>query len=146
MSQQGADDWWQKLYEDPDAGPEADPGDTLDHRFRSAAGVTADPAAPASPAPPEREWGPEQAPERGPLPGPRPGAAPDAGLPARPPVPDAFRKDTGPPGPVPVRDDRPGDPGRTQPLLPGPRPAPEPPTAPEVPSPRERHVPPPPPP
>ncbi|MET3982743.1 protein phosphatase 2C domain-containing protein [Streptomyces sp. PvR034] len=46
MSQQGdADDWWQKLYEDP-AGPEpgpggpgsvpADPADTLDSRFSSA--------------------------------------------------------------------------------------------------------------
>ncbi|WP_405437582.1 protein phosphatase 2C domain-containing protein [Streptomyces avidinii] len=44
MSQQGADDWWQKLYEGPDAGAEPDPGDTLDNRFRSAAGVTTEPA------------------------------------------------------------------------------------------------------
>ncbi|MGW0898935.1 protein phosphatase 2C domain-containing protein, partial [Streptomyces goshikiensis] len=53
MSQQGADDWWQKLYEDPDAGPEADPGDTLDHRFRSAAVVVTDPppARPPDPVP-----------------------------------------------------------------------------------------------
>ncbi|MFI5620447.1 protein phosphatase 2C domain-containing protein [Streptomyces sp. NPDC051567] len=36
MSQRGADDWWQKLYEDPETGAGADPGDTLDHRFRSA--------------------------------------------------------------------------------------------------------------
>ncbi|MFI8342822.1 hypothetical protein ACIF8W_22590, partial [Streptomyces sp. NPDC085639] len=44
MSQQGADDWWQKLYEGPDAGAVPDPGDTLDNRFRSAAGVTTEPA------------------------------------------------------------------------------------------------------
>lgn len=50
MSQQGADDWWQKLYEDPDAGREPDPGDTLDNRFRSAAVVVTEPAP--SPAPP----------------------------------------------------------------------------------------------
>ncbi|MBT2405079.1 MULTISPECIES: protein phosphatase 2C domain-containing protein [unclassified Streptomyces] len=49
MSQQGADDWWQKLYEDPDAGPEPDPGDTLDNRFRSAAVVVTDPAGPPVP-------------------------------------------------------------------------------------------------
>ncbi|MGW5401674.1 protein phosphatase 2C domain-containing protein [Streptomyces sp. NPDC003952] len=43
MSQRdaGADDWWQKLYEDPDAGPEPDPRDTLEHRFRSAAVLVA---------------------------------------------------------------------------------------------------------
>ncbi|MFG2995434.1 protein phosphatase 2C domain-containing protein [Streptomyces sp. NPDC048340] len=58
MSQQGAgaDDWWQKLYEDPDPGAEAaagDPGDTdtLDHRFRSAAVLVTDPAAGPEPAP-----------------------------------------------------------------------------------------------
>ncbi|MCJ1680132.1 protein phosphatase 2C domain-containing protein [Streptomyces sp. APSN-46.1] len=51
MSQQGADDWWQKLYEDPDAGPEPDPGDTLDHRFRSAAVVVTEPSAPPGPRP-----------------------------------------------------------------------------------------------
>ncbi|MFE2285297.1 protein phosphatase 2C domain-containing protein [Streptomyces sp. NPDC059443] len=47
MSQQGAgaDDWWQKLYEDPDAGPETDPRDTLDHRFRSAAVMVAPPVS-----------------------------------------------------------------------------------------------------
>ncbi|MEV7168063.1 protein phosphatase 2C domain-containing protein [Streptomyces sp. NPDC093224] len=49
MSQRGADDWWQKLYEDPEAerpdrDREPDPGDTLENRFRSAAGVTAPPA------------------------------------------------------------------------------------------------------
>ncbi|MFD7028759.1 protein phosphatase 2C domain-containing protein [Streptomyces sp. NPDC059917] len=54
MSQQGdADDWWQKLYEDP-AGPEpgsggpgcgpvpADPADTLDSRFSSASVLVRD--------------------------------------------------------------------------------------------------------
>ncbi|MFJ3978086.1 protein phosphatase 2C domain-containing protein [Streptomyces sp. NPDC090021] len=97
MSQQGADDWWQKLYEDPDAGPAPDPGDTLDNRFRSAAGVTGDPAGAPSPTPPEvREAG------RGPLPSPRP--EPDTGLPARPPLPDAVRREPARPpaaGPVP---------------------------------------------
>ncbi|WP_328301475.1 protein phosphatase 2C domain-containing protein [Streptomyces sp. NBC_00435] len=48
MSQQGAgaDDWWQKLYEDPDTGPDPDPRDTLDHRFRSAAVLVAPPPFP----------------------------------------------------------------------------------------------------
>ncbi|MGW6980173.1 protein phosphatase 2C domain-containing protein [Streptomyces sp. NPDC054932] len=64
MSQQGADDWWQKLYEGPDAGPEPDPGDTLDNRFHSAAGVTTD-----------------RAPDPAPGPGPAPGLAPDPGPP-----------------------------------------------------------------
>ncbi|MGW7462856.1 protein phosphatase 2C domain-containing protein [Streptomyces sp. NPDC054797] len=67
MSQRGADDWWQKLYEVPDAGPEPDPGDTLDHRFRSAAGLTEDtPPAPEPPQPPpprQTPPAPRQAPE-----------------------------------------------------------------------------------
>ncbi|MFF9005417.1 protein phosphatase 2C domain-containing protein [Streptomyces goshikiensis] len=72
MSQQGAEDWWQKLYEDPEAGPEPDPGDTLDHRFRSAAVVVTD-------APPARP------PEPVPLPGQRQSApAPAAADPALP--------------------------------------------------------------
>ncbi|MEU4357416.1 protein phosphatase 2C domain-containing protein [Streptomyces virginiae] len=105
MSQQGADDWWQKLYEDPDAGPAPDPGDTLDNRFRSAAGLTAEPAEAPPPVPQEpvreAEFGP--GPGRGPLPAPRP--EPDAVLPARPPLPDAARRE--PPrrpaaGPVPA--------------------------------------------
>ncbi|UUU39333.1 protein phosphatase 2C domain-containing protein [Streptomyces sp. NBC_00162] len=77
MSQQGADDWWQKLYEDPEAGPAPDPGDTLDHRFRSAAGVTTDPGAvsapghePVRPSPPPAPPKPPPAPEAL-LPGPR---------------------------------------------------------------------------
>ncbi|MGI5446138.1 protein phosphatase 2C domain-containing protein [Streptomyces sp. CA-243310] len=45
MSQRGADDWWQKLYEDPDAVPEPDPGDTLDQRYRSAVVLVKEPEA-----------------------------------------------------------------------------------------------------
>ncbi|MCF3184162.1 hypothetical protein IPZ70_30065, partial [Streptomyces polychromogenes] len=45
MSQQGAQDWWQKLYEDPESGPGPDPGDTLDQRFRSASVLVGDEAA-----------------------------------------------------------------------------------------------------
>ncbi|MGW7436574.1 protein phosphatase 2C domain-containing protein [Streptomyces sp. NPDC054849] len=160
MSQQGADDWWQKLYADPEAGPGPDPGDTLDNRFRSAAGVTADPAVTVPPDSAEREREREQEsegepgreagqePQRGPLPGPRP--APDSGLPARPWVPDGFRPESappppaGPPEPVPVRDAAPGAGGPAQPLLPSPRPAPEPPPPADVPLPGERYVPPPP--
>ncbi|MGW0391458.1 protein phosphatase 2C domain-containing protein [Streptomyces sp. NPDC003042] len=48
MSQQGAQDWWQKLYEDPDAGSDPDPADTLDQRFRTAAGVVTEPDTPAA--------------------------------------------------------------------------------------------------
>ncbi|MEV7584253.1 protein phosphatase 2C domain-containing protein [Streptomyces erythrochromogenes] len=112
MSQQGADDWWQKLYEDPEAGPAPDPGDTLDNRFRSAAGVTADPAG----APPDPV--PEAAPGsgRGPLPAPRP--EPDTSLPARPPRADPVRPEpalppvAGPvPAPRPAPDALPAPPG-----------------------------------
>ncbi|MCX4806535.1 protein phosphatase 2C domain-containing protein [Streptomyces sp. NBC_01214] len=110
MSQQGADDWWQKLYEGPDAGAEPDPGDTLDKRFRSAAGVTTDPApAPAA------------APATGPAPDFAPDAAPDV-------APDVA-PDPGPPEPARA----------PEPLLPGPRqgePAPTP-TLPDFPPPRD---------
>ncbi|MFB7173110.1 hypothetical protein ACFCYM_20140, partial [Streptomyces sp. NPDC056254] len=115
MSQQGADDWWQKLYEDPDAGPAPDPGDTLDNRFRSAAGVTADPAEAPPPVPQEpvggaefrpgpAPWpGPGFGPGRGPLPAPRPEL--DGELPARRPLPGAVRPEPPQPaaaGPVPA--------------------------------------------
>lgn len=97
MSQQGAgaDDWWQKLYEDPDAVPEPDPGDTLDHRFRSATNLTTDPPPtppapppPAVPPQPARPPGPVSVPpwegaSQGLLPGPR--TAPDPGGPGVPP-------------------------------------------------------------
>ncbi|MFC9587505.1 protein phosphatase 2C domain-containing protein [Streptomyces yangpuensis] len=106
MSQQGADDWWQKLYEDPDAGPAPDPGDTLDNRFRSVAGVTGDPA--------------------GPLPSPRP--EPAAGLPARPPLPDTVRRESaGPPPATPVPPPRPSPEASAPPAPAAPgRPAPPP--------------------
>ncbi|MFE6904855.1 protein phosphatase 2C domain-containing protein [Streptomyces erythrochromogenes] len=105
MSQQGADDWWQKLYEDPEAGPAPDPGDTLDNRFRSAAGVTGDPAGAPPPAPPDpvRDAAPGTGPGRGPLPSPRP--EPDTGPPARPPLLDTVRPESARPpvaGPVPA--------------------------------------------
>ncbi|WP_030766126.1 protein phosphatase 2C domain-containing protein [Streptomyces sp. NRRL F-2664] len=146
MSQRGADDWWQKLYEDPDAGPAADPGDTLDHRFRSAAGVTADAAAaappPAAPQEPVREGEFGPGPGRGPLPAPRP--EPDAGLSAGPPRPDAVRADPPRPptaGPVPAPRPAPD-------ALAAPVPPPgEPPTAPAPPAaPRAADAPPLPPP
>ncbi|MFG2976112.1 protein phosphatase 2C domain-containing protein [Streptomyces sp. NPDC048331] len=83
MSQQGADDWWQKLYEGPDAGAEPDPGDTLDNRFRSAAGVTTDPApAPAA--------APRTAPTAAPATSPAPDLAPDPGPPKPPRAPDPL--------------------------------------------------------
>ncbi|MGW5847691.1 protein phosphatase 2C domain-containing protein, partial [Streptomyces sp. NPDC055254] len=77
MSQRGADDWWQKLYEDPDPGTEPDPGDTLDNRFRSAAVVVTDPA-PGAPGRP---------------------AAPAPGQPGPAPVPEARSGRTAPPRP-----------------------------------------------
>ncbi|MFD6231719.1 protein phosphatase 2C domain-containing protein [Streptomyces sp. NPDC060232] len=144
MSQQGADDWWQKLYEDPDAGPAPDPGDTLDNRFRSVAGVTADPAEAPPPAPQEPVRQAEFGPGRGPLPAPRPEQ--DGGLPARPPLPDAVRREpprppaAGPvPAPRPAPDGLPAAPAVQAP------PPPAPPPAAEAPSPGERYGPPPPP-
>ncbi|MFD3696387.1 protein phosphatase 2C domain-containing protein [Streptomyces sp. NPDC058646] len=100
MSQQGADDWWQKLYEDPDAGPEPDPGDTLDHRFRSAAVLVTDPQARAE----VPEPGTDTEPQAGSPPGTVAAAAP--------------------PGPPPEPPRSPGG------LLPGPRRSAPPPTGP----------------
>ncbi|MFD9337653.1 protein phosphatase 2C domain-containing protein [Streptomyces sp. NPDC060028] len=92
MSQQGADDWWQKLYEDPDPGAEPDPGDgagagdTLDHRFRSAAVLVTD-------LPPGPVGQPGHVP------------APDAAVPGDRPPPGAVvpapRREPVPPPPVP---------------------------------------------
>ncbi|MFF4453168.1 protein phosphatase 2C domain-containing protein [Streptomyces goshikiensis] len=106
MSQQGADDWWQKLYEDPDAGPEADPGDTLDHRFRSAAVVVTDPppARPPDPAPlpGQRRSAPAQAPDPKVPPTRRPAApgaaSPDGADPAAAPAPPSDPRQAGPTG------------------------------------------------
>ncbi|CAM5436518.1 protein phosphatase 2C domain-containing protein [Streptomyces avidinii] len=129
MSQQGADDWWQKLYEGPDAGAEPDPGDTLDNRFRSAAGVTTEPApnrgqtlghgpgqgagqgSGPDPGPPEPQRPPEPArppePQRAPeplVPGPRQGDA----EPGPAPAPAPTRTPALPTLPPP-RDPRAGD-------------------------------------
>ncbi|MFE3991830.1 protein phosphatase 2C domain-containing protein [Streptomyces goshikiensis] len=95
MSQQGAEDWWQKLYEDPEAGPEPDPGDTLDHRFRSAAVVVTD-------APPARP------PEPVPFPGPFPGQRQSAPAPA---APDPTLPDLTAPDPKVPPTRRPAGPG-----------------------------------
>ncbi|MFZ3473678.1 protein phosphatase 2C domain-containing protein [Streptomyces sp. 4.24] len=80
MSQQGAgaDDWWQKLYyEDPDAGPDPDPRDTLDHRFRSAAVLVAPPAVPGPRRDLERSAEPEAEAVPGAEPEPEPEPAPE---------------------------------------------------------------------
>ncbi|MEU9039994.1 protein phosphatase 2C domain-containing protein [Streptomyces sp. NPDC048352] len=106
MSQQGAEDWWQKLYGDPDAGPGADPGDTLDQRFRSASVLVTGPAPAGPPLPAPRREPPAASGE------PDPGAgAPPAGPPppqAPPPTPPpGFRpavatgRPPEPPAPVP---------------------------------------------
>ncbi|MFE9632148.1 protein phosphatase 2C domain-containing protein [Streptomyces sp. NPDC006463] len=157
MSQQGAgaDDWWQKLYEDPDAVPEADPGDTLDNRFRSAAVLTTDPDADPvpGPAPGAAVPGPEAAPARPPeppappvppaaeplLPGPRrsPPPPPPGWPPAAPPAPPLDSgvpgRDPGlparPPSPAPPWDPAPPPPPVTPP-------SPAPPGAAGVPGPR----------
>ncbi|MET9610832.1 protein phosphatase 2C domain-containing protein [Streptomyces sp. NPDC006512] len=90
MSQQGDEDWWQKLYEDPEAGPEPDPGDTLDHRFRSASVLVTDPGPPAPTRIPPPPRPPDAAPPGAPLPSPRsarPPSAPAADAPSAPPQP-----------------------------------------------------------
>ncbi|MFJ7591889.1 protein phosphatase 2C domain-containing protein [Streptomyces sp. NPDC097617] len=113
MSQQGADDWWQKLYEGPDAGAEPDPGDTLDHRFRSAAGVTTDPAQGPGPG---QELG--HGPGQGQVLGSVPGLGPDPGAPEPPRAPEPLlpgpRQGSAEPGPAPTRTP-------TLPTLPPPR-------------------------
>ncbi|WP_328928318.1 protein phosphatase 2C domain-containing protein [Streptomyces sp. NBC_00190] len=126
MSQQGAgaDDWWQKLYEDPDAVPEADPGDTLDNRFRSASVLTTDPGQAPAPAPGPAEPGPEAVPARPPEP---PPSAPPAPPAAEPLLPGPRRSPPPPP---------PGWPPADPPAPPVPPPSPAPPTASGVPGPR----------
>ncbi|MFD7080937.1 protein phosphatase 2C domain-containing protein [Streptomyces sp. NPDC059918] len=91
MSQQGADDWWQKLYgttdpdPDPDPAPTPDPADTLESRFHSASSLThrVPPQGPPEPGavPPVP---PAAAPPHSVLPRPRRGADP-APEPAPPP-------------------------------------------------------------
>ncbi|MFD0356483.1 protein phosphatase 2C domain-containing protein [Streptomyces sp. NPDC127110] len=131
MSQQGAQDWWQKLYEDPDAGPAPapDPGDTLDQRFRSASVLVTDPApapaerAPADPAPPDPAP-PEPVPPGPSLPGPRREAP--AGV-AVPPPPPGYRAAAPPEPPAPPDPRVAGETGYAQGDLavpPAPAPAP----------------------
>ncbi|MGE7390652.1 protein phosphatase 2C domain-containing protein [Streptomyces sp. NPDC004126] len=112
MSQQDAQDWWQKLYEDPDAGPAhdpaPDPGDTLDQRFRSASVVLVTDPAPVGEAPvgeaPPGQAPPEPAPSGQPsLPGPRREAP--AGM-AVPPPPPGYRA-AAPPQPQPPEPPQP---------------------------------------
>nr|WP_272261305.1 protein phosphatase 2C domain-containing protein [Streptomyces xanthophaeus] len=121
MSQQGADDWWQKLYEDPDAGPEPDPGDTLDNRFRSASVLVTDPDPGAQPGP-------------GPVPGMRaerdpapPGARPAAPAGAKPGPPDALLPGPRRPGPPASSPEVPPHEGSLPPSAPPPPAAPPPP-------------------
>lgn len=110
MSQQGAEDWWQKLYDDPEAGPEPDPGDTLDQRFRSAATLMTGPAADVPSA--------RRAPEPDPPPWPpvAPGLVPPArpspeGPPTRPAAHDPSPGPaTAPPAPAPAGPPAPGEP------------------------------------
>ncbi|WP_327134057.1 protein phosphatase 2C domain-containing protein [Streptomyces sp. NBC_01343] len=108
MSQQGADDWWQKLYETPDPDPAVtpDPADTLDTRFHSASSLT-------HRVPPQGQTpsGPQGVP-----PEPAPGSGPP-GAPPEPPGPPPHgvlprpRREAGPePAPLP-RDPR--EPGTT---------------------------------
>ncbi|MEU7550945.1 protein phosphatase 2C domain-containing protein [Streptomyces sp. NPDC044571] len=98
MSQQGADDWWQKLYEDPDAGPGPDPGDTLESRFHSASVLTTPPGAPSPPTAPPGAPSPPTAP-----PGLPPSAAAPPGRPEQAPPPHAVlpgpRREPEPPAP-----------------------------------------------
>lgn len=125
MSQQGAQDWWQKLYEDPGAEPGPDPGDTLDQRFRSASVLVGDdgPAPPgAGPEPPL-------------LPGPRAAGAAPAGPPVAPEPPAGA-------GP-PLRLDKAAPQPRPEAPAPPPPPRPEGPASPPRPEPSGASVPPP---
>ncbi|MEU8838110.1 protein phosphatase 2C domain-containing protein [Streptomyces roseus] len=99
MSQQGADDWWQKLYgtPDPEPAPTPDPADTLESRFHSASSLThrVPPQGPPGPAgvPPGLPAG--AAP-------PVPPAPPGPPVPAPPVPPAAVPPEWGPGGVPPV--------------------------------------------
>ncbi|WP_280918644.1 protein phosphatase 2C domain-containing protein [Streptomyces sp. SPB4] len=115
MSQQGAEDWWQKLYDDPDAGPEPDPGDTLDQRFRSAATLMTGPA----PDVPSARRAPEPDPPWPPAP---PGRVPPA-RPSSDPPPPPPRRTTAEPPPEsgePARDTTPAPAAPSAPAFDGP--------------------------
>ncbi|MFF1496890.1 protein phosphatase 2C domain-containing protein [Streptomyces sp. NPDC058304] len=124
MSQQGADDWWQKLYEDPDAGPVPDPGDTLESRFHSASAVTS-PPDPALPPPRPAPAGPPGPPPWPVPPGPS-GSVPPGQPPQAVPPPQAMPPVPPPPVPPPGAEPPAAPPHA---VLPGPRreAAPEPP-------------------
>ncbi|MFI5668108.1 protein phosphatase 2C domain-containing protein [Streptomyces sp. NPDC051704] len=109
MSQQGADDWWQKLYETPDPDPAAtpDPADTLDTRFHSASSLTHQVPSQGQTPPGPQGVPPEAAAGSGP-----------PGLPPEPPGPPPYtvlprpRREAGPePALPPPRDPR--EPGTT---------------------------------
>lgn len=124
MSQQGAgaDDWWQKLYEDPDAGPETDPRDTLDHRFRSAAVMVAPPVSgegailPGQRRDPDRPDRPPVTPEAEPP----PPVVPEPAVP-EPPVPESVVPEPTAPEPTAPEAWSPAEGAYGESLLPPPR-------------------------
>nr|WSW42983.1 protein phosphatase 2C domain-containing protein [Streptomyces sp. NBC_01001] len=122
MSQQGADDWWQKLYEDPDAGPVPDPGDTLESRFHSASAVTS-PPDPALPPPRPATPGPPGPPPWPVPPGPSVSVPPGQPPQAVPPVPPQGAEPPGAPPhavlPGPRREATPEPPPPRDPREPG---------------------------
>lgn len=91
MTQQGDDNWWDKLYDDsaPDTAP-AESGDTLDDHFTTAARATTGPPArdpaPPPPASPPGVPGPGPAPWETPPEGPRTFSVPPPPPPVAPPV------------------------------------------------------------
>ncbi|MFC9340867.1 protein phosphatase 2C domain-containing protein [Streptomyces sp. NPDC057021] len=145
MTQQGDDNWWDKLYDEsaPDTAPTAS-GDTLDDHFTTATrATTGPPGAPPGPAP--DPWATAA------VPVPPPKAAAPPSPPAAPPTPPA------PPAPPvaaspPVAPAPPPPPGPAVPLVPGrapwearqegpqtfPAPPPPPPPAPPVETPAAR--------
>ncbi|MEU9419910.1 protein phosphatase 2C domain-containing protein [Streptomyces sp. NPDC048272] len=123
MSQRGADDWWQKLYEDPDAVPEPDPGDTLDQRYRSAVVLVKESEAGA---------GPGAAPGPGPVDTAAPSDRAGAVLPAQRREAEPERE---PAGAGPRGADTPLPPPPPPPVPPPPPPLPPPPPPPAYPPP-----------
>ncbi|MER5767173.1 protein phosphatase 2C domain-containing protein [Streptomyces sp. NPDC001985] len=124
MSQQAADDWWNRLYEEsaPGTEPPETGGDSLEARFDSALGAMSAPAPepirppvhrapweppldphPSPPPPPETPSEPSPSPPAPEAPQP-PAAPPSAGAPGSrpwPPPPEAAQP-PGAPGPIPV--------------------------------------------
>ncbi|MEU2075802.1 protein phosphatase 2C domain-containing protein [Streptomyces sp. NPDC013489] len=112
MTQQGDDNWWDKLYDEsaPDTAPTAS-GDTLDDHFTTATrATTGPPGAPPGPAP--DPWATAA------VPVPPPKAAAPPSPPAAPPAPPSPPVAAVPPAaPAP-----PPPPGPAAPLVPGPAP------------------------